>query len=175
MVDKVERDDKEVWLNPNAGYRYVQQQNFKGEMSAIEIGPGQKFSISTFDRMINQERTMQKENDMFTNGTFSRVKLVESAEDYAELADNPNIMSDSDLKSIFALGAAPFKKRLGEIENIRVIERLQVLSGDESLKVTVAQVNAITARLDEIAPDRNELPSFPDYTDGKPIPQKRLS
>lgn len=176
MSDNIRRqDDKEVWLNPNAGYRYVEQQNFKGEMAAVEIAPGQKFTISTFDRMINQERTIKKEDDMFTNGTFSRVKLIDTAEDYAELAENPNIMSDSDLESMFSLTTAAFKKKLQEIENTRVIERLQRLSEKESLKASVAQQNALKARLDEVDPDRDKLPVFPDYTDRNPIPSKSLS
>ena len=169
------KDNKEVWMNPNAGVRYIQEQNFKGEFIAKEIAPGQKFTISTFDRMVNQEQAYSKDVDMFTNGTFSRVKLVESAEDYAELAENPNIMSESELEDIFGLTATQFKKKLAEIDNVRLLERLQELSQKEDLNVTVPQVKALEARLNEVSPDYGKLPVFTDYTDGKPIPVRSLS
>lgn len=174
MVDKVTKDDKEVWENPNAGYRYVAIQNNRGEPTSLEIGPRQKFSISTFDRIVlNQEKTPEKANDMFSNGTFSKVRLVETAEDYEELASNPNLLSETELLEMFQLTIAPFKKKLADIANVRVLDRLLELA--QTSDSTTPQVNAIKKRLDEVEPERGKLPVFPDYTDGKPIPPVSLS
>jgi hypothetical protein len=82
------------------------------------------------------------------------VRLIDSAEDYAEHANNPNNLSESDMVDLFKLSAAAFKKRLAEIQNPAAMDRIVTLSEDESNKATLAQVKAAQARLEELRPSK---------------------
>jgi hypothetical protein len=68
--------------------------------------------------------------------------------------ENPNHIPDDQLPDFFKLHYKVFPKRLSEITNPVVLERL--LSIAEEQDATVKQISAIRARLDELNPPQPE-------------------
>jgi len=163
-------DVYEVWMNPNAGLVYIDKTDQYGKVSSTVILPGQKFNITPQDRRNNSERAWKPEADLFTNGTLSQVKLIDTEADYAELAENPNTIGESEIADLFKLKAVEFKKRIADISNERVLARIIEASEDEKTNATVPQQKALKARLEELVPETDPTRKLPDRTKGEIAP-----
>ena len=158
-------EEKEVWTNPNECTVWVEVDNpyQPGMTMAKEIGPRENIQLSVRERRANQFIAARKEQDLFTNGTLAPVKLVDSADDFSELANEPNVKSETELKNLFKLSAAQFKKALAEINNLRVLERIQEIAEDDKTNTTLAQSKAIIASIEDMKPV-NDSRSLGDHT-----------
>jgi len=163
-------DIYEVWMNPNAGLVYIDKTDQNGKVQSTCILPGQKFNITPDDRRNNTERAWKPEADLFSNGTLSQVKLLDTEADYADLTENPNIIGESEIKDLFNLKAVEFKKRIAGITNDRVLTRIKEYSEDEKAEATVAQQKAVKARLEELIPEDDPSRRLPDRTKGEITP-----
>lgn len=143
--------EKEVWQNNGNGEIWVNTTNSRGELVQSVVRPKTKIFISTADRIINQELTVDDNLDFFKNGMLTPVKLLEDAEDYEELASNPNHLSESDMKALFNLKVADFKKRIADISNLTTLQRILDLAEQEDTGAGVSQVKALTARVEALS------------------------
>jgi hypothetical protein len=164
-----EETERETWTNPGRGTVYIFALDVTGKQVQKKILPGERISITPQERRMNQEVAVRTTLDFFTNGTLAPVTLAETAADYEMLRESPHVMSDSDIKELFSSSASAFKKRIAEISNLLLLERIAEVAQNEGIKATVAQNNAITARMDEVRPDPLEGRKFADHTDEKPI------
>lgn len=148
-------EEREVWANLNAGDVYIDLDDpyTPNVRVSHRLGPGDQVSITVAERRFNQSRVPKPAQDLFTNGTLTPVKLVDTAIDFEEIALSPNVKSESDLKDLFKLQITQFKKELKEIDNVRLLERLTELADDEKLNVSLPQAKAIATRLAEVRPD----------------------
>lgn len=144
--------EKETWENPTKSNVWIKtydpQHNLRNEM----IRPSGKISLTIEERLINQDLAYSSKADIFKNGTLVPIRLIDTAEDYAEHAENPNNLSESDMKELFKLPAAKFKARLSGIENPIALERIVELSESDTVSATLSQVKAAKARLEEVKP-----------------------
>lgn len=166
-------EEKELWHNTGRGQVWIWMTNVMDKQELRPIGGGEKFMISPSDRRNNQDMAMS--GDFFTDGTFAPVKLVDSAKDFEELASNPGVMSDSDVAELFELTAPQLKKRLAEIDNKKILRRIQEVANADSTKATLAQVRAIDARVEELTPEIDPDRQLPDHTDGQELTKIYLS
>jgi len=146
--------DKETWQNPGKGDVWILVFNHEGKLESRPIRSGGKIHLTTQERMINQERAWSKDADLFSNGRLQPVRLLDTAEDYRELASNPNHLSENDLKAILKLKGAPFTNKLAKITNKLALERLVEIAQDDSLNVTMNQFKALEARIEELTPEQ---------------------
>lgn len=138
----------EIWRNPTKSSFSVRVRNPSDprlEISQI-IGPGQTITITTSDRQTNQYRYVSPELDFFKNGCLEPVRLVETAEDFAALQDDPNIKSESDLKDMLSLPLAKFKTELANIDTLAVCERIATLCAEDD-SVAAGKIRAVDDRL----------------------------
>jgi hypothetical protein len=146
--------EKETWENPTRSNIWIKTFDPQHNLRSERIKPQGKIAVSVEERLINQDLAWDPKDDVFKNGTLVPMRLIESAEDYAEHANNPNNLSESDMVDLFKLSAAKFKDRLEEIENIAALDRIVELSETDSTGATMAQVKAAAARLDAVNPSR---------------------
>lgn len=170
-------EEREIWRNLNLGDVWIDLNDpYTPNMRVSHrIGPGDQVSITTEERRFNQSRVPKKEQDLFTNGTLTPVQLVDSAADFEEIALSPNVKSETDLREMFGLPITKFKKELAEIDNVRLLERLAELSGDEDINASVPQNRAIEARLADVRPDTDAERRLGDQTEGTPLKPTKLS
>ena len=140
-------DDREVWQNTTRGKVIVQKFGPRGAIQQEVVRPGQKVSLTHEERVHNQEIVASASLDVFSNGILSVVKIADSAHDYESVANNPNVLSDSELRELFNLHPQTFAKRLKEIDNRQTLKRLAALA--EESDASLSKSNAIAARLNE--------------------------
>lgn len=141
--------DQEVWKNATASQIVLLRQGGPGGQTRHEIISGERtFSISPEERRMNQNMAANPELDVFNNGMLQPVKLLEDSE--PEMLDNPNHIGEDQLPRLFKLHYRNFDKRISEISNPIVLQRLIDISAAQD--ATIRQVETIKARLDAIQP-----------------------
>jgi len=146
--------EKETWENPTRSNIWIKTFDPQHQLRSERIRPGGKVAVSTEERLINQDLAWSSSADVFKNGTLVPIRLVDSAEDYAEHANNPNNLSESDMVALFKLSAAKFKERIAGIENVAALDRIAQLAESDDVNATMAQVKAAQARLEDVNPSR---------------------
>jgi hypothetical protein len=164
------RNDMESWRNATLGTHFISRLDHRGEMVRVEqIGPGRTFHLTPEERRINSERTASEDLDVFRNGFFEPVRLLDDSEEARELASNPNVMSESDMRALVKVHPKTFDARLQAITNGMTLERLAAIALDED--VTVKRMRMIQGRLAEVSPSLAvTVQSTVDYSsDRKPV------
>lgn len=152
-------DNLETWRNASKGKAWVWVHNQIGERKDRMVPSGGKVQISPVDRQLNQEMAADESLDLFKNGVLVPVRLVESAEDFAEIEDNPNHITEDQVLALFDAPWRTFDKQIGEITNRATIERMVALAeGDETdaegeplVNATMRQVKVLRERQEALA------------------------
>lgn len=145
MVDET----SEVWKNAGQSRIVLQRYGANANERRHEmIGGGRTFTISTPERQLNQNLAASPELDVFCNGMLVPVQLPDDADE--EVVNNPNHLRDEQLPALFKLNLRTFEKRVEQISNSAVLERLLEMAPDRD--ATVRQVAMIQARIDGLSP-----------------------
>jgi hypothetical protein len=143
-------DELETWKNVTRATLVIKKQNQRGELADEIVGGDKVLHISPTDRRINQELAANEDLDMFTNGLLSPVRLIENEEDTAELASNPNSMSEGDMEDLFKAHHKTFEAKVGQVKNEQTLRRM--LEVARRIDAKSSQIDKINARLDEVTP-----------------------
>ena len=88
----------EVWKNVTKGMRWFTRFNVQGAETDGRVQGGRTFTLTPFERQVNQEKAATNELDLFRNGTFI---LVRGANDTVkEEIASPNSLTQSDLSDL---------------------------------------------------------------------------
>ena len=89
---------------------------------------------------------------VFQNGRLQPVRLIDTAEDYEEIASNPNFMSESDIIALLKRPVKEVRERLDEVTSVTTVNLIaEIARADENIKKVV--VDAVEARLDSFTPE----------------------
>lgn len=107
---------------------------------------GREFWILPSDRKANESRIPRRENNPFRNGSL-RLKNADAnvADDTDALRETSAVLDDKDLTDMLKLGAAQLAKRLAEINDLPVLERIKALADESDLNPT--RMKAVDERL----------------------------
>lgn len=147
--------ENETWENLSHQVGVVPQVGFRGEVGQKLVPPGRPFQVTPEERQMYQRRIADPKRDKFMNGTYQTVKLVESAEDYAEVASSPDRFSDDDLKDLLKGQAATVAKKVSEIDNPVTVKRLLEVANAQD--APHSKVTVLEDRLSELT----EIPNDP--------------
>ncbi len=142
----------ETWQNVSAGGALVWRRDGRGDYKDALIAGGHKLTISRDDRKWNMEAAASSDLDIFSNGVLSPVRLIEGTEDAAEFASNPNLISDSEMKTLFKSHWKTFETKISQISNEGTLHRILAVAESDTVDATVRQLTAIKNRLDEMNP-----------------------
>lgn len=141
--------DLETWQNIGRGRVVIRRDTLHGRKDEIVSG-GKTFHIAEEDRRRNSELAASVDLDPFKNGVLVPVRLLDGTEDAAEIAENPNLMGETEMVALLKGNFKTLEKRVGEIRNPVVLERMLELARTED--ATVGKLEAVKARLAEVAP-----------------------
>jgi hypothetical protein len=88
----------EVWKNVTKGMRWFTRFDVTGREADGRVQGGRTFTLTPFERQINQEKAATKELDLFRNGTFVMVRGAEGTIE-AEVR-SPNSLTQNDLSDL---------------------------------------------------------------------------
>lgn len=154
----MDRLEKETWKNASRGRVAVLKYNNKGDLEHELVRSGGRVILTPDERFVNQERAVSDEVDVFKNGFLVPVKLVDGNEDNVEIASNPNLKTEEELRDLFKLQWKKFEAAIEDISNVNTLERLRDIAQEGD--ATVRQVNVIEARIVAVDPSK----SVPDVT-----------
>lgn len=143
-------EEYETWKNSTAGRVVLKKYNQRGELSDEMMSGGKVFHIKPQERRINQEMAANPDLDMFSNGQLTPVRLIETEEDAKEIASNPNLLSEEEMKDLYKGHWKSFESKVSEISNLTTLERMLEVGNEVDAKVR--QVETIRARIEELNP-----------------------
>jgi hypothetical protein len=143
-------DDLETWQNIGRSRFVLKKFTAKGDLMGEIINGGRKFHVTTRERHINSEMSANKQMDPFQNGMFAPVQLLDSTDDLEQIASNPNLMGESDMVDLVRGRVDGLRKRLAEVENTVVLDRLQEVAAEQD--ASISKVEAIKSRIAELSP-----------------------
>ncbi len=88
----------EVWKNETAGMRWVTITDRHGKDGSRRVQAGKVFTITPFDRQINQDSFATPEQDLFRNGTFVLVKQAKDT--ILDEIESPDSLTESEVQGI---------------------------------------------------------------------------
>lgn len=88
----------EVWKNVTKGMRWYTRFDARGLESDARVLGGRTFTLTPFERQINQEKAASGELDLFRNGTFLLVRGAESTNE--EEIRSPASLSNDEIEEI---------------------------------------------------------------------------
>lgn len=142
----------ESWKNATNGLLFIRKYNNRGDLGHEAVHARKTFHVTPQERRINQEMAAVPSQDFFSNGMLTPVRLIDTEEDAKEIASNPNLMSESDMKGLFKAQWKTFDARIDSITNETTLKRLLEMSQDNEVGASVRQADAVQARLREVAP-----------------------
>jgi hypothetical protein len=153
----------EVWRNATAGLVYINRIGEYGRKFSELIQPGRAFQVTPTERRLNQNSVALAEFDVFTNGTLEPVDLIDDEPDTEKLRNNPNLITDKDVRLMFRLKGEMFRQRIEEITNVASVNRLLEAARDENFEASLAQFEVLKMR--KITLDGNASREAPEPSD----------
>ena len=162
------RKEFETWENNNRSEIWVTVTDAKGELVSKRVPPRGRLDITTEDRQrFNQDAAYNRDSDWFSNGALTKATLIDTTDDREEIESNPNTKSESEIADLLKLDANRLKKELAAINSPLVLQRLKgMVEGDAADKaegLTVAKVNAVQKRYEELNPKAERQKVFDSY------------
>lgn len=159
-------ETKEEWKNitsSRVGYLTLDKHD---DPVRKQVRGGKLIEVTPRERVYNSDRAATPDLDIFNNGWLIPVRLLDDDDLSKEVASNPNLLSESDLRDLFKLQWRAFEKRVNEIDNVMILRRLESLAdNDDSINVTVKQNSVIQDRIADLTDDSQNL-SGADLDDG---------
>lgn len=150
--------DLEVWRNTTPGTTFVTRVGEYGRRLSELIYGGRTFSLTPQERRLNQSGYAAPGLDLFRNGTFQPVSLIEGEADTQMLRENPNILSDRDIQKIFKLRGEAFAARIEQVSSEAVLNRILEMAREPRHNVTLHQYEVVKLRQMALAGDLDETP-----------------
>lgn len=116
----------EVWRNVAKGMRWYTRFDPAGRETSGKVMGGKTFTVTPFERQLNQEKAATSELDAFRNGTFVLVRAAE--ETIKDEIESPDSLSKNEIESIVhQLLAAPgdLPSILEDISSATTLDRLK--------------------------------------------------
>lgn len=92
------RDKIEVWKNQAAGMRWYKVLDRQGYEVGKTVHGYRTFTLTPFDRQINQDKAASPEQDLFRNGSFVLIK--KAADTQMDEIESPDSFTDAELTTL---------------------------------------------------------------------------
>lgn len=135
----------EVWKNTTEGRVGLMRLGDYGRTRRERIEGGRQFTITPGERRLNQNKANSESQDVFTNGVLLPVTLLPDEPDTATLLQNPNLVTELDMRAILKLKGDQLLDRVSTITNASVLEELIAMARQPQFKVMVAEYEALIA------------------------------
>lgn len=90
--------DTEIWLNTAPGMRWFKALDLYGRETTKTVSGGRTFTLTIFERQLNQANVASAEQDLFRNGTFSLRKPAEATNE--EEVRSPNSLTEAEVSGL---------------------------------------------------------------------------
>ncbi len=148
------RPGEEVWESTVASQVWVETTDEKGRSRSVLVRGGGRLRITSIDREINQDLTVNAEHDPFTNGMLIR---IDAPQDTDPRTASDQALDTNGLVEIFAKTGKVFERKVNALNEVNVRRMWDMR---ESVDATASQVAYLRSTLDEKWPIGADTPSY---------------
>lgn len=131
-ISEEDRTFVETWENVGDSTYYVVQEDRRGDEVFRQIGPTvTSFRITTYERIITEEKVVDPRNNPFKNGAFRPVRVPE----HISIETNPNALSAVDIKRLFEASDVAWHEYLQVIDSPATLKRMLELAEGSNLSL----------------------------------------
>lgn len=122
----------ETWENVSPGTNYVIRENRRGDEEYVEVAGYRSFKLSTYDRMLTEDKINDVQDNPFKNGAFRPVTVPADV----TIESNPNAMSASDIARLFGASDAAWGEWMGVINSPATLQRMLDLADSGEVELS---------------------------------------
>lgn len=154
----------EIWYNTSAGTCWYKCFDLQGRETTKTVKGGRTFTLTTFERRINQEAASDPAVDLFRNGTFV-LKRPSDDTDRAEI-QTPDAITDEEIENIVRevmYGDLSIQDVIANISAPLTLNRILLQLVAEDAKSSI--IKAVQAKYDALNPGKpveHEIVTVPD-------------
>lgn len=142
-ITEAERNFVETWENVSEQQSYVIREDRRGDEQQVLVRGQQRFKITTYERILTQDKIRDSRNDPFLNGCFRPIIVPDSV----SVKTNPNALSDDDILRIFKASDTAWDEYMAVIDSSATLRRMLDLADDSDL--TVRRYREIETKVEE--------------------------
>lgn len=110
----------ETWENVSDAVNYIVRENRRGDEEFLQVSGKRTFKLSTYDRMLTEDKIADDRNNPFLNGSFRPVVVPENV----TIETNPNAMSSDDIKKLFSASETAWDEWMAQIDAPATLQRM---------------------------------------------------
>ena len=130
-ITDAEKRFVETWESVSDAQNYVIREDRRGDEQYVHVTGHQKFKITTYERILTQDKIRDKQYDPFTNGQFRPVIVPDSI----TVTTNPNALSDEDIARIFVASDTAWVEYMAVIDAPATLRRMIELAENTDLSM----------------------------------------
>lgn len=119
-VSDKEKGFIETWENVGQSTNYVVRENRRGDEEYVLVSGPKKFKLSTYDRMLTEDKISQLRLNPFRNGCFRPIIVP----DDINIESNPNALSDDDIVRVFNSSETAWDEYMKIIDSPGTLQRM---------------------------------------------------
>jgi hypothetical protein len=139
-------DFVETWENVAPMTNFIIKLDVRGEEVHESVSGARKFTLTTQDRIITQNRILDPKHDPFLNGCFRPIITPEDI----TIETNPNALSDEDIVRIFGSSQIAWDQWLETVDAEHTLRRMMELAEDHE-DFPLKRFKQLQARLAEVS------------------------
>lgn len=145
-ITDAEKRFVETWESVSDAQNYVIREDRRGDEQYIHVSGHQQFKITTYERILTQDKIRDRQFDPFTNGQF-RPMIVPST---ITVETNPNALSDEDIARIFVASDVAWDEYMRVVDAAATLRRMIELA--ESTDLSMRRFRQLEAKEQEANP-----------------------
>lgn len=138
----------ETWENVSPEQNYVYRLNARGDELAVPVVGNRKFTLTTEERFLTQEKVADHKYDPFQNGAFRPLIVPETV----NIETNPNSLSDEDIARLFKASDMAWDEYMKVVDSPATLHRMVDLA--DGAEISLRRFRQLEERLATVAPPR---------------------
>lgn len=119
----------ETWENVGEGTNYIITENRRGDEVQVGIAGPRTFRLSTYERMLTEDKVVDPRHNPFKNGTFRPVTVPETV----TIESNPNALSSEDILRLFTSSDVAWAEYLLVIDAPATLKRMMDMAENSDI------------------------------------------
>ena len=160
-----DQDFVETWENIATRQNAIVRLDARGEERQEVISGRRSFMITTEERLITENKVLEKKDNPFKNGDFRPVIVPDSV----TIETNPNALSDEEIRKVLNSSEFAWGEWMQVIDSPATFQRMMDLA--EAEDITLKRYKDLERRFNEVRPQKriqSNDPLVQNFLDPKP-------
>lgn len=130
-ISDEERTFVETWENLGDGVHYIIQENRRGDEVQTQITGTRRFRLTTYERILTEEKCLDPRNNPFSNGQFRPIVVPATV----NIESNPNALATQEILRLFKASDVAWDEWMLVLDSPATLQRMVDLAEESDLSV----------------------------------------